>query len=402
MPSVTQKKKDVMNDTLRQAMREAAKLTQMGQLKEATLTIQEALGGSGLSPVCNASAPSPQNVLRENGLLTPLQPDVRAPIAIEGIFLKRETEAPLSGGGDGTNDDDVFVDGLHTLDGRMLRYKLYVPPGHRGRALPLVVMLHGCTQDPDDFAAGSGMNDRARVQNFFVLYPAQAQEANPQRCWNWFKRDHQHRGSGEPALLASVTRKIIKQYCIDPRRVYVAGLSAGGAMADILASAYPDIFAAAGVHSGLPCGAATSVAGAFSAMKGGGSRSQPPENTQAARSSVPTIVFHGDQDPTVHPRNGELVVAAVLRDMDNPSVDTNKEIELRFTQGVAEGGRGYSRSIYQRNIGDEVVAEHWLVHGAGHAWSGGSPRGSYTDAKGPDATGEMLRFFFEHSLRNRP
>jgi poly(hydroxyalkanoate) depolymerase family esterase len=241
-------------------------------------------------------------------------------------------------------------------------------------------MLHGCTQDPDDFAAGTGMNDAARERGCFVLYPAQAQKANPSRCWNWFKHNHQQRGRGEPALLAGMTRAVMQRHAVDPQRVYVAGLSAGGAMAAILGDAYPDLYAAVGVHSGLPAGSATNVKSAFEAMKAGSTATPTGQ-------APPTIVFHGDQDATVHPVNGERV-AASSAGAAQPSSE----------QARSGNGRAYTRRVYRDEAGG-VRTEHWTVHGAGHAWSGGRADGSYTDAKGPDATAEMLRFFLEHPLR---
>jgi poly(hydroxyalkanoate) depolymerase family esterase len=244
-------------------------------------------------------------------------------------------------------------------------------------------MLHGCTQDPDDFAAGTGMNAAAREQGFFVLYPAQAQAANAQRCWNWFQPQDQKRDGGEPALIAGITLETIKKYGLDPRRVYIAGLSAGGAMATIVAESYPEIFAAVGVHSGLPRGAASNVMEAFSAMKTGEKSRTGHMAGVNLQMSVPTIVFHGDKDQTVHPRNGEQVIAAALRGAGNANIE----------HGVCSRGRRYTRSNHADENG-RPLAEHWLVHGAGHAWSGGDAAGSYTDARGPDATREMLRFFF--------
>jgi poly(hydroxyalkanoate) depolymerase family esterase len=360
-----------MNDTLQGMMREAKRLTQTGHLTEATALIQRALSGSkALTAAAQQSAATASTVLN-------------------GIVLNRRVDGtPLNAEINAAGD---FISGSHTHAGLTRDYKLYVPPKRAGRALPLVVMLHGCTQDPGDFAAGTGMNARAQTQGFFVLYPAQSQDGNAQRCWNWFARAHQQRGSGEPALLADMTQSVINAYGIDAQRVYVAGLSAGGAMADIVGAAYPEIYAALGIHSGLPRGAATNVAGAFAAMKNG----EPATRSTAkiADAAVPTIVFHGDADQTVHPKNGEQVIAALLRRVasNEPTVE----------QGVASGGRSYTRSTYRAETG-ETVAEHWVAKGAGHAWSGGSAKGSYTDAKGPDATGEMLRFFFEHPLRDRP
>ena len=233
-----------------------------------------------------------------------------------------------------------------------------------------------------------------------MLYPEQSSEANPQACWNWFKHNHQKRGSGEPALIASLTQAVTQQYGLDTRRVYVAGLSAGAAMATVLAAAYPDIYAAVGVHSGLPAGAATNVAQALLVMKSGHSGISLPgkgRQSEAQTSTekhppitIPTIVFHGDEDKTVHPRNGEKVIAAVRG---------HAASSAKVEQGVSAQGRRYTRSTRQGDQGS-ALSEHWLVHGAGHAWSGGLSAGSYTDIQGPDATGEMLRFFFSQQLKN--
>ena len=367
-----------MNDSLQDMMREATRLTQAGHLTEATQLIQRALSaskppmGPTASPASKASPDSP----------VPAQS-----VVIDGVILRRGVEVDPPDAE--VNTAGEFISGSHTHAGLTRSYKLYVPGAHAGRALPLVVMLHGCTQDADDFAAGTEMNVRAREQGFFVLYPVQSEDGNAQRCWNWFSRAHQQRGSGEPALLADMTQSVSKRYGVDADRVYIAGLSAGGAMADIVASTYPEIYAAVGIHSGLPRGAATNVAGAFAAMKNG----EPTSRSLAKASAVtvPSIVFHGDADQTVHPKNGEQVIAALLRGVASS--------EPRVEQGAASGGRGYTRTIYHANGGDSL-AEHWLVKGAGHAWSGGSAKGSYTDASGPDATGEMLRFFLSHPRRS--
>jgi len=275
-----------------------------------------------------------------------------------------------------------FISGSHTdAKAGMLEYKLYIPPAAAdGKPLPLVLMLHGCIQSPDDFAVGTGMNEAALERGFYALYPAQTQHANPSRCWNWFKHKHQKRGQGEPALLAGMTRAVMAHHAIDPQRVYVAGLSAGGAMAAIVGDAYPDLFAAVGVHSGLATGAATDMPSAFSAMQSGGAI------LARTTASPPTIVFHGDQDSTVHPSNGEQVV-----------VTSAGEVEPERLRSRSDNGREYTQHTY-KDAGGRVMAEHWVVHGGGHAWSGGNSQGSYTDAKGPDATQEMLRFFLERTL----
>ncbi|MDB5849987.1 MAG: hypothetical protein JWP29_3739 [Rhodoferax sp.] len=281
-----------------------------------------------------------------------------------------------------------FRAGSHTEAGRTLGYKLYVPPSARGRHTGLVVMLHGCSQDPDDFARGTRMNTLARALGLCVLYPAQSAEGHRSRCWNWFKHNHQRRGSGEPAVIAGMTQAVLRTHRIDPARVYIAGMSAGGAMAATVAAEYPDLFAAAAVHSGLPHGAAHDAGGALSAMFTGRGESLADA---AARPAVPTIVFHGDHDQTVHPRNGARVIeAAVVCGCGHEGGHLP-----RVLAGVAPGGRHYTRSVYA-DCGGAVRGEHWLVHGAGHAWSGGQADGSYTDATGPDASAEVLRFFMDH------
>lgn len=346
-----------MNPDFQRLMQDATRLVRGGDLNGATATIQQALRG-------DAQAQPPAS---------PAMPKVPGDIVID---VEARALEPL--------DADTFLSGRFA-DGRAQRdYKLYVPPQAGERPLPLVVMLHGCTQDPDDFAAGTRMNDAAREPGCFVLYPAQSQQANPQRCWNWFKHSHQQRGRGEPALLAAMTRNVMARHAIDASRVYVAGLSAGGAMAAILGQAYPDLYAAVGVHSGLAAGAAKDLPSALAAMRSG-------SPAAAATPGAPTIVFHGDADGTVHPGNGEQVIAASA---GRARTDTGAGRQR------AAGGRDYTHRVYRSDAG-EVLAEHWLVHGSGHAWSGGSRDGSYTDPAGPDATGEMLRFFLEHPRGGR-
>jgi poly(hydroxyalkanoate) depolymerase family esterase len=283
-------------------------------------------------------------------------------------------------------------------------YKLYIPSGHHGQAIPLVVMLHGCAQHPDDFAAGTGMNRLAEEQRFCVLYPAQPATANTSKCWNWFKADDQRREGGEPAIIAGMTRQVIDTHGLDARRVYVAGLSAGGAMATTLAMTYPDLFAAVGVHSGLPHGVARSLPDALGAMQGG---TRPLEGGDTARASgwasaVPAIVFHGDRDTTVHPSNGDRVAAqySASRASGESGNGADGGGGKTVERGRAPHGHAYTRTTHHGANGEPRL-EQWRIHGAGHAWSGGSPNGSHTDPRGPDATREMLRFFSCHRRNDR-
>lgn len=268
-------------------------------------------------------------------------------------------------------------------------YKIYVPSTYRGGSVPLVVMLHGCTQSPDDFAAGTRMNELAEEGVFIVLYPGQTKAANMSKCWNWFNAGDQQRDQGEPSLIAGMTRQVMADFSVDPTRVFVAGLSAGGAKAVIMGAAYPDLYAAVGVHSGLACGAARDVPSAFAAMKQGASAATG--NPRRLPQAVPTIVFHGDHDKTVHPVNGDEVVAQAR---------PNADLKIAVSRGETSDGVRYTRTIQADDAGRPIL-EHWVLHGSGHAWSGGSPAGSYTDPKGPDASREMLRFFLEQTPARR-
>ena len=365
-----------MNHDFQKLMQRATQLTRTGELQAATAAIQAALSGTVQHPT---AAPARRteadtgDVIEVAARELPEEPEAAQPVP---AGHEAPARAPSSSG--------RFIAASHGNATARRDFKLYIPPGAGDRPLPLIVMLHGCTQSPDDFAAGTAMNSLASAQGFYVLYPAQSLQANPQRCWNWFKHNHQARDRGEPALLAGMTREVMAGYPIDSDRIYVAGLSAGGAMAAIMGDTYPDIFAALGVHSGLAAGSATDLPSALGAMKSGGNPARP----RASASAVPTIAFHGDADNTVHPANASQVVAANAAMADREEVD----------QLTSSRGRMATRRIHRAADG-VVLAEHWLVHGAPHAWSGGSAAGSYTDPSGPDASAEMLRFFLAHPRR---
>lgn len=285
-----------------------------------------------------------------------------------------------------------FIKARYTNRAGSRDYKLYVPSGYRGEALPLLVMLHGCTQNPDDFAAGTRMNELAERHGCLVVYPAQASGANPSRCWNWFNAADQCRDQGEPSLIVGITRQVMEDYAVDPDRVYVAGLSAGGAMTAIMGATYPDLYAAVGIHSGLAHGSAHDMPSAFAAMGQEGAAVGSGWVTGQARAPVPTIVFHGDRDGTVHPDNGERIVEQWRTVMTETGIDWQTEVE----RGSTPGGHAHTRTRYTDADG-RALLEQWQIHGAGHAWAGGSPNGSYTDPQGLDASAEMLRFFLSHA-----
>lgn len=374
-----------MNPDFTRLMQEATRLTRSGNLQAATAAIQSAWARHGeAQPASNAHPAAPafndDDVIEVQARVVSTSKTAESPAP-----ATKPTPAPeAQPSSTAPHATGRFISGRHAGTGGQRDYKLYIPSqaAQGERPLPLIVMLHGCTQNPDDFARGTAMNAAAEAQGCYVLYPAQSQQANPQRCWNWFKHTHQRRGRGEPELLAGMTRAILAQHCIDPDRVYVAGLSAGGAMAAILGQAYPDLYAAVGVHSGLAAGAATDLPSALAAMKGQGALPCGPAT------QMPTIVFHGDADATVHPGNGAHIIAA--------SVGTNMRVSEDIIQ--SPNTRRAVRQTYRQPDG-RIVAEHWRIQGSPHAWSGGKPEGSYTDTQGPDATAEMLRFFKQHTRR---
>jgi poly(hydroxyalkanoate) depolymerase family esterase len=331
-----------LDDGFLHSMQDAMKLLRTRGPKEATAALQRALG---------AHAPHAQQAFTAD---TP-------PAQTSGTF-STHTHANAAG--------------LRT-------YKLYVPTKYNGQPMPLVVMLHGCTQDADDFAAGTQMNALAERDGCIVVYPVQPQQANASKCWNWFKPADQRRDSGEPSLIAGITREVMAKYAVDPARVYVAGLSAGGAMAAIMIRAYPDLYAAACVHSGLAAGSAHDLPSALAAMRGG--KSVNARDIESPKR--PMIVFHGDADTTVHPTNA----AELLRAFGGQAVVFDEATS-------AEPGKRQS-TVERVKSADGVDAELWLIHGAPHAWAGGSARGSYTDATGPDASAAMMRFFLDHPIR---
>ena len=361
-----------INDTISKAFAQAGLDARSGPLKGVTQTIRKALASAGLG----------------HGLQgTPGETDV--------IEVKaREVADPPASQGAG----EFMARTLHHPAG-VRDYKLYKPAARTGASKgpqPLVVMLHGCTQSADDFAAGTQMNRLADEQGFLVLYPEQSASANASRCWNWFRPQDQVREGGEPALIAAMVQAVMDEQAVDAKRVFVAGLSAGAAMAVILGETWPDLFAAVGAHSGLAFAAAHDIPSAMSAMKGRSvmGRAHLPgtadDPRRSATHAVPTIVFHGDRDHTVQFSNGEHI-AEQARGAEPP-------LSVSSETGTAAGGRRYTREVHADAAGRARV-ERWTVHGAGHAWSGGDAAGSYTDNAGPDASAEMLRFFLAQSPR---
>lgn len=391
-----------MDDRRQAAMAEATRLTREGRLAEATALIQQTLSEAGTPSAPDAPPPGRpplRNRVRRGlrGLFRRQQP---ADSPVEPRPEKTLTPGPHVPGAlrpppraeeaAGRRAPGAFDEFSYRNEAGRRRYLIYVPTGYTGQPVPLIVMLHGGTQTAEDFAAGTRMNELAERDTFLVAYPEQSTGANKSRYWNWFHPGHQQRAVGEPSLIAGITRQVIRDHSVDPRRVYVAGLSAGGAMASVMAATYPDLYAAAGIHSGLRYAAAHDVQSAFAAMRHGPSA---PEGPLAAAKPVPLIVFHGDGDTTVDPINAAAILEASRAAASQAAPQALQTITS--TAGRVTGGRPYTRTVLGH--GGRPLAELWTVHGAGHAWSGGSPDGSYTDSAGPDASAELVRFFREAS-----
>lgn len=299
----------------------------------------------------------------------------------------------------------LLTQGTYSHETGTLRYERYVPAAPAKRP-PLFVMLHGCSQTAADFAAGTRMNDLADECGGIVLYPEQSSRGHVMGCWNWYEARHQGPDAGEPLLIAGLTRQVMAECGVDPARVYVAGMSAGGAMAVILGQGYPDLYAAIGVHSGLPSGAARDAMSAFTVMSQGPGPLADDERcvalagNGASLAAIASIVFHGDLDDTVHPSNGEAVHAQTRGSV--PLLPMPKRaVPSGTTPHTVAGGREVTRVVRAKRAGSPG-GELWIVHGSGHAWTGGSADGSFTDEAGPDASREMVRFFLTQKLTTRP
>ena len=364
-----------LSETIERALRSAGLNVDSGPARLASDAIRRALAAAGIAQPAAARADS--------------QPARTAPVElVERVDAPAApARAPTSAPRTAPSRTTGFFERSHTGAAGTRAYKLYMPASAPASAMPLVVMLHGCKQNPDDFATGTRMNVLAEQHGFLVAYPAQSRNANGSNCWNWFRPADQTRDGGEPSILAGIARDVIETEGVDPQRVFVAGLSAGAAMAVILGNTHPEVFKAVGAHSGLAHGAAHDVGSAFAAMQGGSTLGTRPAMPRGQGSGVPTIVFQGDQDSTVAAANAAAIVAQAVT-----ASEAQAPLRPSVLARASTGGRAFTRTLYEDATGHAPV-EHWLLHGGAHAWSGGDAKGSYTDAKGPDASAEMIRFF---------
>lgn len=352
-----------MDEHFAEAMRRSLELTRAAKPMEATRAIQAALGAGSPASRTVPDPPKGETSAFPAGKRRPLS-DVVSDLQ----KLKRHD------GGSVTPDDLRLPEGSRFDQGRhdgphgARDYRIFVPSPERP-IRGVVMMLHGCTQTATDFAIGTQMHLQAAQNGWIVLYPEQGRGHNTSGCWNWFRPQDQGRAGGEPALLAGLAQSVAEKHGFSAQHCFVAGLSAGGAMAAILGQTHPDVFRAVGIHSGLAPRSANDVVTAFAAMRG-----DPLRSAEALR--LPAIIFHGSADATVAPRNaGHL--AGHLREMAE-RVGQNSTRRCDILSGTNEASH---------------QVELWRIAGAGHAWSGGNPKGSYTDPAGPDASAEMARFF---------
>lgn len=374
-----------IHETIRSALASAGLNTTAGPIFDVTETIRRSLSAAGLPTTTDVAGAHDDVIDVTARVVDERQVGDGAPARQPSMATPQRPAGRL--------DARTYTNGAGSR-----AYKLYVPARIGDTPPPLVVMLHGCTQSADDFAAGTGMNRLADEHGFLVVYPEQASSANPSRCWNWFNAQDQVRDSGEPSLIAGIVRDVAARHRVDARRIFVAGLSAGAAMAVILGQTYPELFAGVGAHSGLPYRSAHDIPSALAAMKGGrsgisGLKSTPgPENAQRRKiaQAVPTIVFHGDRDHTVQQANGLEIVQQARH--AHAAAEAGVALRDSMARGTSPGGRNFSRTLHVDAAGG-VRVESWTVHGAGHAWAGGSASGSYTDPSGPNASAEMVRFF---------
>jgi poly(hydroxyalkanoate) depolymerase family esterase len=366
-----------------QAMLKATRLTGVGKLLDASRLIQRTLfGGSAPGTTGNRHPAAPTATQPAAEESPPAVIILPGPPKASGLPQQHTTEPGRQA---------EFTKHAFAFDGNSYPYRLYIPSAATREAaaqrMPLIVLLHGCKQDALDFSHGTAMNMLAEQHHAMVLYPEQTTSGNAMRCWNWFEPSHQKAGRGEPGMIAALTQKTIAQHNADPARIYVAGLSAGGAMAAVVAGLYPDLFAAVGVHSGLAAGAAQDVMSAFSAMRSGAKGHKT--------AALPTIVFHGTADTTVNPDNSEFITDAALNAFKAAGLSLKKSNSKLDSKSSTNHPEQTERTVYNNASGTPYV-ESWRITAGPHAWSGGNAQGSFTDPDGPDASKAMLAFFLLH------
>jgi poly(hydroxyalkanoate) depolymerase family esterase len=369
-----------MENSLGVAIEEAMRLAREQNPTEATRVLLQRLSGNRLpdsgAPGAEASTARVSAPLAES--LARLRSGELPNFGLSADALARLGKRPTVHVPEGAS----YLSRTFSCQAGVRPYKVYVPSRSRGARAPLILMLHGCTQNADDFAVGTGMNLLAEQHGFIVAYPEQPMTANQLGCWNWFSEKDQRRDSGEPSIIAGLTRFLISEMNLDHERVFVAGLSAGGAMADVMSVSYPDLYAAAGIHSGLAYGVAKDQASAFVAMSGKSSDRHPRRANNRAR----TVIFHGKSDAKVHPSNADHILSEARAGVSG--------IYRESTHRGTSNGLEYDRTVVVDARGVSQL-EYWAIDGLGHAWSGGSRDGSHTEQRGPDASREMLRFFLE-------
>jgi poly(hydroxyalkanoate) depolymerase family esterase len=310
------------------------------------------------------------------------------------------TPTPPPGGG-ATPGKGTSFSGTYTNAAGSRAYRGYVPSTYKaGTPVPLLVVLHGCTESADVFRQLTRFDELAEAKGFLVVFPEQPKSANNQNCWNFFQDAQTHRGTGEPSLIAGITDWVGQHYSVDSHRIYVAGLSAGGAMASVMAATYPDVYAAIGIGSGCEYAATATCAGYKSADPAAAAQAAYKEMGTRAR-AMPVISFSGDKDTTVPPVNADQLLQQwqLTADLADDGA-TNGSVLSKPTStisGQVPNGLSYTVRSYGDAQTNELV-QYWVVNGMSHAWSGGCSCQPYAEPKGPDATAAMYAFFVKHPM----
>ncbi|CAN5216054.1 PHB depolymerase family esterase [soil metagenome] len=287
----------------------------------------------------------------------------------------------------------------HRASPRRMEYWLYIPDGVKKDLMPLVVMLHGCEQSASQFAQGTRMNQLAAKKGFAVLYPQQSRKENASRCWNWYDKTNQD-GGGEASMIVGVVQKVREKFPIDASRIYIGGMSAGAAMANIIALRHPQLIAAVGLHSGAVFGEAQSALGAIAVMQHG-SRNANFGTLHAAlggagaQQKIPAILIHGERDFVVRSVN-MAHAAKQFRVLNQLSGESDEPVISEHPRVATASQSRNAYKTFDYFDGRKLIVRVCEIAQLDHAWSGGDCSLRFNACEGPDASLMMWNFFALH------